>query len=163
MLLVIALLVYGCPLKAIVKAFGFDERTVQSWWQRAGWHCRAVHAERVGGSQLDLEQAQADEIKVKTQRGSFWMALAMMVSTRLWLGGEVSDQRDEALIQSVADQVRQVALCRPLLLAVDGLASYVGAFQRAFRSPLPNWGSEKGRPRLVAWADIQIVQVVKLF
>jgi hypothetical protein len=120
-----------------------------------------VHREQVGGSQLDLGQVQADEIKTKTQRGSFWMALAMMVSTRLWLGGAVSERRDEALIQSVADQVRQVALCRPLLLAVDGLASYVGAFQRAFRSPLPLWGREKGRPRLVAWSDIQIVQVVK--
>jgi len=160
-LLVIALLVYGCPLKAIVKAFGFDERTVKGWWQRAGRHGQAVHEERVGGRQLDLGQVQADEIKAKTQRGSFWMALAMMVSTRLWLGGAVSERRDEALIQSVADQVRQVALCRPLLLAVDGLASYVGAFQRAFRSPLPRWGREKGRPRLVEWADMQIVQVVK--
>ena len=27
-LLVIALLVYGCPIQAIVQAFGFDERTV---------------------------------------------------------------------------------------------------------------------------------------
>lgn len=158
---VIALLVYGCPLQAIVKAFGFDERTVKGWWQRAGRHCQAVHAERVGGRPLDLGQVQADEIKAKTQRGSLWIALAMMVSTRLWLDGAVRERRDAALIQSVADQVRRVALCRPLLLAVDGLASYVGAFQRAFRSPRPRWGSEKGRPRLVAWADIQIVQVVK--
>ena len=41
-LLVIALLVYGCPLKAIVKAFGLDERTVKSWWQRAGRHCQPL-------------------------------------------------------------------------------------------------------------------------
>ncbi len=33
-----------------------------------------------------------------------------------------------------------MARCRPLLLAVDGLASYVIAFQRAFRSPLPRQG-----------------------
>jgi transposase-like protein len=40
-LCVITLLVYGCPLQAIVKTFGFDERTVKSWWLRAGVHCRA--------------------------------------------------------------------------------------------------------------------------
>lgn len=160
-LLVIALLVYGCPLQAIVKAFGFDERTVRNWWQRAGRHCEGVHAAQVGSRPLDLGQVQADEIKAKTQHGNIWIAMAMMVATRLWLGGAVSPRRDEALIQAVADQVRQMALCRPLLLAVDGLASYVGAFQRAFRSPLPRWGREKGRPRLVAWDNIQIVQVVK--
>ena len=38
-LLVIALLVYGCPAQAIVQAFGIDERTVRNWWQRAGVHC----------------------------------------------------------------------------------------------------------------------------
>jgi len=160
-LLVIALLVYGCPLQAIVKAFGLDERTVRNWWKRAGKHCEGVHQAQVANQQLDLGQVQADEIKAKTQRGSLWMAMAMMVATRLWLGGAVSPRRDAALIQAVADQVRQVALCRPLLLAVDGLASYVAAFQRAFRSPLPRWKGEKGRPRLIAWADIQIVQVVK--
>ena len=35
-LLVIALLVYGCPIQAIVQAFGIDERTVRNWWQRVG-------------------------------------------------------------------------------------------------------------------------------
>ena len=46
------------------------------------------------------------------------------------------------------------------LLAVDGLVSYVSAFQAAFRSPLPRHG-QPGRPRLVAWPNITIVQVVK--
>lgn len=159
-MLVLTLMAYGCPLPAIVKAFGFDERTVKKWWQRAGEHSEAVHEQIVGQSQLDLEHVQADEIKVKTQGGSVWMAFAMMVSTRLWLGGAVSEKRDKHLIRQVADKIRQVALCRPLLLAVDGLASYVGAFQRAFRSPLPRWG-QKGRCRLVAWENIAIVQVVK--
>ena len=42
----------------------------------------------------DLGQVQADESRVKKQGGIVWMALAMMVTTRLWLGGEVSEQRD---------------------------------------------------------------------
>ena len=33
----------------------------------------------------DLGQVQADEIRVKKQGGIVWMALAMMVKTRLWL------------------------------------------------------------------------------
>lgn len=160
-LLVIALLVYGCPVQAIVKAFGYDERTVRNWWKRAGKHCEGVHAAQVSSRPMDLGQVQADEIKGKTQQGSFWLAMAMMVETRLWLGGAVSARRDADLIQAVVDQVRRVALCRPLLLAVDGLASYVTAFQRAFRSPLPRWGREQGRPRLIPWQDIQLVQVVK--
>lgn len=157
---VITLLAYGCPLPAIVQAFGLDERTVKAWWQRAGEHCRAVHEHLVEARQLDLEQVQADEIKAKVQGGSVWLAMAMMVSTRLWLGGVISPQRNYALIEQLVAKVRGMALCRPLLLAVDGLASYVGAFQAAFRSPLPRHG-QPGRPPLVAWPDIVIVQVVK--
>ena len=159
-LMVVTLLAYGCPLQAIVVAFGFDERTVKGWWQRAGAHCQAVHQRLVGESQLELQQVQADEIKVKRQGGYIWMAMAMMVSSRLWLAGVISPQRDRHLIQALVDQVRVIALCRPLLVAVDGLASYVTAFQRAFRSPLPRHG-QPGRCRLRAWSELVIVQVVK--
>jgi hypothetical protein len=114
----------------------------------------------VEGKQRDLEHVQADEIKVKVQGGSLWMALAIMVSTRLWLCGVVSEKRDRTLIQTLADRIRGMALCRPLLLAVDGLASYPGAFYRAFRSKMPRFG-QLGRPHLVSWPDIAIVQVVK--
>ena len=157
---VITLLAYGCPLQAIVAAYRFDERTVKEWWRRAGAHCQQVHEQTVGQSQLDLEQVQGDEIKVKTQGGTFWLAMAMMVSSRLWLGGVISAHRDKALIQALADQIRAVALCRPLLLAVDGLPSYVKAFQRAFRSKVPRFG-QPGRCQLRAWPQIAIVQVVK--
>jgi transposase-like protein len=157
---ILTLLAHGCPRQAIVAAYGFDERTVKSWWQRAGEHCQKVHEHTVGQSQLDLQQAQADEIKVKSQGGHFWMALAMMVSTRLWLGGAISPQRDKGLIQAVADQIRAIALCRPLLLAVDGLPSYVKAFQRAFRAKVPRLG-QPGRCQWRAWSELAIVQVVK--
>jgi hypothetical protein len=118
-----------------------------------------VHEHVIGGSCLDLQQAQADEIKVKGQGRSFWMALAMMVPTRLWLGGAISPQRDLDLIQALANQIRQIALCRDLLLAVDGLASYVKAFRRAFRTPLRE--GRRARPRMIAWPNIAIVQVIK--
>lgn len=158
---VITLLAYGCPIQAIVKAFGLDERTVCDWHRRAGQHCQSVHEHLVESSQQDLEQVQADEIKVKTQKGTFWMALAIWVPTRLWMGGVVSPKRDLDLIQALADKVRNMALCRPLLLAVDGLASYVSAFRHAFRSKFPRREGETGRCQMVSWPDIAIVQVLK--
>lgn len=157
---VLVLLAYGCPVQAVVKAFGLDERTVKSWWIRAGAQCEAMHQHVVGSQQLELGQVQADEIKAKVQGGAVWMAMAMMVSTRLWLGGVVSRKRDKQLIGQLADHIRAVALCRPMLLAVDGLSSYVEAFRRAFRSPLPRYG-QGGRSHLVPWPDIAIVQVIK--
>jgi transposase-like protein len=158
---VIILLANGCPLQAIVKAFDLDERTVRDWHERAGKHCQSVHEQIVEQSQQDLQQVQADEIKVKTLKGSYWMALAMAVPTRLWLGGVVSPKRDLDLIQALVDKVRAIALCRPLLLAADGLASYVTAFRMAFRSKVPHWRGEIGRCKMVSWPNIAIVQVVK--
>ena len=158
---VIVLLAYGCPIQAIVKAFLLDERTVRAWHRRAGQHSQQVHEHLVENSQHDLEQVQADEIKAKTQQGTLWMALAIWVPTRLWMGGVVSPKRDLELIQSLADKVRQMALCRPLVLAVDGLASYVSAFRDTFRSKFPRQAGETGRCKMVSWPDIFIVQVVK--
>ena len=88
------------------------------------------------------------------------MAMAMMVPTPLWLEGVISLTHDYALIVQLVAKVRRMALCCPLLLAVDGSVSYVSAFQAAFCSPLPRHG-QPGRSKLVAWPDIVIVQVVK--
>lgn len=158
-IIVVALLAYGCPVQAIVAAYGLDERTVRAWLLKAGKQSQQVHEHLVSESQWDLGQVQADEIKVKTQQGTIWMAIAMMVVTRLWLGGEISAKRDKSLLEALVDQLRKVALCRPLLLAVDGLPGYVAAFRKASRSPLQL--GQTGRPRLIAWADIHIVQVIK--
>ena len=158
---VITLLAYGCPIQAIVKAFDLDERTICNWQKRAGKHCQQVHEHLVESRQHDLQHVQADEIKVKIQKGMIWMALAIWVPTRLWMGGVVSPKRDLDLIQALADKVQNMALCRPLLLAVDGLASYVSAFRHAFRSKFPRREGETGRCKLVSWPDLAIVQVVK--
>lgn len=156
---VVTLLAFGCPIPAIVMAFGLDERTVRTWLHKAGQQCEQVHQQIIGQSQLDLQQVQADEIKIKGQGQTWWMALAMMVSTRLWLGGVVQVERDKKLIRELVQQVRRVALCRDLLLMADGLVSYVKAFQQAFRSPLKT--GQQGRPRLIAWTSIHIGQVIK--
>ncbi len=155
------LLAHGCPVPAIEAAFGLDPRTVRSWRTRAGTHCQALHEHLVTSHPLDLQQVQADEIKVKAQGGAYWMALALMVSTRLWLGGVVSATRDLNLITALVAQVRRMALYRPLLIAVDGLASYVTAFRQAFRVPVSRPKSARGRPRLEGWPHLALVQVVK--
>jgi transposase-like protein len=40
--IVVTLLAHGCPVQAIVAAFGFDERTVAEWWARSGRQGQAV-------------------------------------------------------------------------------------------------------------------------
>src|SRR6059036_2423730 len=66
--LVVTLLAHGCPVPAIVAAFGCDERTVADWWARSGRQGQAVH-EYLVEQPRDLGQVQADEIRVKTQGG----------------------------------------------------------------------------------------------
>src|SRR6266581_10271 len=38
--IVVTLLAFGCPVQAIVQAYGLDERTVASWRDRAGSQCQ---------------------------------------------------------------------------------------------------------------------------
>lgn len=158
---VVSLLAHGCPVQAIVATFRVDERTVASWQEAAGHHCQAVHEALIQQGQLDLQQVQADEIRVKAQGAILWLAMVIAVSTRLWLGGVVSQSRDSQLALALALQVRTSALCRPLLICFDGFVSYLEAFRRSFRSPLRT--GRIGRPRLVAWPDIALGRVVKQY
>jgi IS1 family transposase len=98
---------------------------------------------------------------VKKQGGIVWMALAMMVKTRLWLGGEVSEQRDMALIRRLIERVRRCAAHRPLLVCTDGWVSYIRAMRDTFRDPV--YTGKGGRPRLRPWRHIFIAQVVKRY
>jgi transposase-like protein len=158
--LVVTLLAHGCPLQAIVAAFGCDERTVADWWARSGRQGQAVH-ESVVEQPRDLGQVQADELRVKKQRGVVWMAMALMVKTRLWLGGEVSEQRDLPLIRRLTERVRRCAARRPLLVCTDGLVSYIRAIRETFRDPVHT--GTGGRPRLHPWRHVLIAQVIKRY
>jgi transposase-like protein/IS1 family transposase len=158
--IVVTLLAHGCPLQAIVAAFGFDERTVADWWARSGRQGQAVQ-EYLVEQPRDLGQVQADELRVKKQGGIVWMALAMMVKTRLWLGGEVSAQRDMPLIRRLIERVRRCAAPCPLLVCTDGLCTYIRAIRETFRRPVCT--GKGGRPRLRPWHNVLIAQVVKRY
>jgi hypothetical protein len=119
--IVVTLLAYGCPVQAIVHAYGLDERTVASWRDRAGKQCQKVHQAVIEQGQLNLVHVQADEIRVKGRAMIAWMGLAMMVSTRLWLAGVVSPTRDRQLADRLLRQVRACSQSAcALLVSTDG-------------------------------------------
>jgi transposase-like protein len=122
-IIVLTLLCHGCPLQAIVAAFGLDERTIAAWRDRAGRHAQHFHEHHVLGGQVELGHVQADEVYVKAVARRFGMAMAMAVPSRLWLGGVVSARRDLSLITTVVQMVRRAAKSRASLACVDGLAS----------------------------------------
>src|SRR3954470_6846857 len=157
--IVITLLCHGCPVQAIVVAFGLDERTVAGWRDRAGRHARQFHHHRVLQGQVELGHVQADELYVKAVARRLWMAMAMAVPSRLWLGGVVSERRDLSLITAVVAMVRRAAKGMAFLVCVDGLASYVTALVRVFRDPVRT--GEARRPRLPAIAGLLLGQVIK--
>jgi transposase-like protein len=156
--IIVTLLAHGCPVQAIVAAFGFDERTVAEWWARAGRQGQAVH-EYLVERPRDLGQVQAAALRVKQQGGIVWMALAMRVKTRLWLGGEGREQRALPLLRRLIARVRRCAAHRPLLGCTDGLVSSIRALRETLRAP--GHPGQGGRPRLRPWRPSCIAQVVK--
>lgn len=159
--LVLTLLAFGCPVQAIVAAFYLDERTVLLWQGKAGQHGERVQERVVCNGQVALGQVQADELKVKTQHGSVWMATAMTVFSRLWVWGEVARERNKRLIGRVMAHVRAAAGAIPqaVLFAVDGFAAYPKAIFKHFYTPLRT--GQRGRPAHQLWPDLHIVQVIK--
>jgi len=159
--IVVTLLAYGCPIQAIVHAYGLDERTVASWRDRAGRHCEQVHHALIEQGKLDLGHVQADEIRVKGRSMIAWMGLSMMVSTRLWLGGVVSLTRDTALADRMMRQVRACsqAACA-LLVCTDGWAAYPNSIKRAFRDKVKETVG-RGRASLRVWPQLCIATVIK--
>ncbi len=159
-LVVLTLVAHGCPVPAIVATFALDERTVADWQRKAGRHARTVQEQLVCNGQVDVGQVQADELYTKTQAGAAWIATAMTVFSRLWLWGAISWNRDAALVEPVLVQVRKAAQReQPILFAIDGFSAYVTTILKVFRDRQPT--GKRGRPPLVVWADLHIVQVVK--
>ena len=157
--LVLTLVCHGCPIQAMVAAFGFDERTVAAWLGRAGQHCRQGHPHVVQQGRVDVQHVQADELWVRLVGRRVWMAMALAVPSRLWLGGVISPHRDLRLITALVQLVRSCARSVAILVCVDGLASSVTAVLRVFRQPVRT--GRRGRPRWVEEPGRLLGQVVK--
>jgi hypothetical protein len=120
-----------------------------------------VHEHLIEAGKVQLLQVQADELRVKTIGGIFWLAAALEVKSRLWLGGVVSESRDRGLIRSVLMRVRECGSVSKVLLVTDGLASYARQALRIFREPLRT--GKRGRPRLVLPEGVMVARVKKRY
>ncbi len=160
-LTVVVLLAHGCPVQAIVAAFGLDERTVARWQREAGSQCKRGHEHLIEAGKVQLLQVQADELRVKAVGGVFWLACALEVRSRLWLGGVISESRDRELIRSVLMRVRECGSMSKVLVVTDGLASYAKQALRVFREPLRT--GNRGRPRLVLAGGVMVARVKKRY
>ena len=156
---VVTLLAHGCPVQAIVAAFGLDERTVARYQAAAGAQCQRVHEHSVQAGRVALAQVQADELRVRVVGGVAWVATALAVTSRLWLGGGGSAHRDRSLIRALPARVRACGPTHAVLLCADGLSSYVSQARRVFREAVR--AATGGRPRLVLPGGVMIAQVVK--
>jgi len=160
-LMVLTLLAHGCPVQAIVAAFGLDERTVARWQREAGAQCKRVHEHLVEAGRVELSQVQADELRVRVVGGVLWLAGALEVRSRLWLGGVVSSRRDRQLIRSLLSGVRASGCVKAVLLCTDGLSSYPKEALRLFREALRT--GRVGRPPLLLPEGVMVAQAIKRY
>jgi transposase-like protein len=159
--LVLALLARGCPPQAIVAAFGFDERTVAHWQLVAGQQCQRFHEHWTSQHPVEVQHAQADELRVKGVGQRLWMGMAIAVPFRLWLGGVIGAERDRSFLRAVVGLIRTAARSPALLICVDGLSGYVNAVRFVFRRPV--YTGDPGRPRLEAEPGWTLGQVIKQY
>src|SRR5436305_8224539 len=89
------------------------------------------------------------------------IALAMDVTTRLWMAGAVSTSRDRKLIDRLMQHVR--ACCQhvtDLLICTDGFAAYPKSIMRAFREKVKKQAGP-GRCSLEVWSGLCIATIIK--
>jgi hypothetical protein len=108
---------------------------------------------------LKLEQVQVDEIKLKKQKGSVWVAMAMAVPSRLWLGAVCQVERNKHMAKQILTCVYLWAAQLLLIIAFDGWSSYPKAAGKVFRQE--HYTRRGGRPRLTPWDCLTLIQLVK--
>jgi hypothetical protein len=157
---VVTLLAFGCPIQAIVQAYGLDERTVASWRDRAGQQCQRVHQGLIKQGQLNVVHVQADTHSSEGRGNGcvdgigddgFQPVVAVIVSRT----------RASALADRLLYQVR--TCCRTgslLLVCTDGWAAYPGSIKRAFQDKVKEIAG-RGRACLRVWSGLCIARVIK--
>jgi hypothetical protein len=124
-LTVVTLLAYGCPVQAIGSRLraGRAHRCPLAEGGRLSVQTgpRAPRGEWEGASSTGSGRRDQGE---GGWRGVYWLASALEVRSRLWLGGVVSQHRDRQLIRRLLLRVRRCSLLEKVLLVTDGFASY---------------------------------------
>ena len=154
---VVGLIAWGCPVAAIVAVFELDERTVTDWMHRAGLYAESFHHQHM--QKLDLQHVQVDEIRLKMQQQVAWIAMAMSVGSRLWLGAVCQASRDKRLAKQIMTCIYNWAKQVPLVIAFDGWNAYPKACCKVFRESVLT--GKIGGPRKQPWACLSMVQLVK--
>jgi transposase-like protein len=154
---VVGLVAWGCPVAALVAVFELDERTVAAWLRRAGVHAETFQHQQVQG--LDLEQVQVDELRLKLQKQIVWVAMAVAVGSRLWLGAVCRPRRDRKLARQIVTCVYNWAKKLPLVITFDGWSAYPKACQKVFRESIMN--GKRGAPCLQVWSHLILLQLEK--
>jgi hypothetical protein len=163
-LAVVTLLAYGCPVQAIVAAFGIvDERTVARWQRESGSQCRRIHEHLIEAGRVELLQ-----VLRPTRSGSQGCRWSLLVS--------FCDRGKEQAMARFSDQPtprravdRRAAYPGTLLwsrredpaLVTDGLASYKSQALKVFREALHT--GKVGRPKLALAEGIMIARVLKRY
>ena len=129
------------------------------WQAAAGAHCRRVHEHLIEAGAVELRQVQADERRVRVVGEVVWLASAVAVTGRLWLGGVGGARRDGGLIGAPLARVRACGATAALLRCTDGLAGYPAQARRVFREAVRT--GRRGRPRLALPAGVLLAQCVK--
>ena len=153
----VGLVAWGCPVAAIVAVFGVDERTVADWLHRAGTYAEAFHHQHI--QEHDLQQVQVDEIRLKMQQQVVWIAMALSVGSRLWLGAVCQSSRNKRLARQIMTCIYNWAKQVPLVIAFDGWSAYPKACLHIFREPIFKGG--RGAPPKQVWDCLNMVQLVK--
>ena len=108
-----------------------------------------------------MAQVQADELRIRIVGGVLWLASALSVTNRLWLGGVVQIRRDRCLIRQLLLRVRACGAFEDLLVCTDGLAAYPKQALKVLREPLRT--GKRGRPRLILPEGLMVAQAVKRY
>ena len=90
-----------------------------------------------------------------------WLASALEVGSRLWLGGDVRVHRDRQLIRALLWRIRKCGSVAQILLCTDGLASYAKQALLIFREALRT--GRGGRPRLILPEGVMVARVKKRY
>jgi hypothetical protein len=148
----------GCPPQAMVAAGGLDARPVADGLARAGRPGPAVHASRVEPPR-DRGPGHAAASRGQNPGGLVWLALAMMVRTRVWRAGEGSAHRAMTLRRRRIERVRRGAAPRPLWVCSAGVNPAGRAIRETCRDPVRT--GAQGRPRRPSWTTVGLAHVVK--